>query len=69
MTSEVTAADYKKLQNISAFLKGEEFHHLVADFQKNKCVQLVACKEVQAYLEEDLECFGALEHNVEKNFL
>ena len=67
MTSEVTAADYKKLQNISAFLKGEEFYHLVADFPKsNKRVQWVACEEVQAYLEEDLEFFGALEHNVEK---
>ena len=67
MTSEVTASDYKKLQNISAFLKGEEFYHLVADFpKKNKRVQWVACEEVQAYLEEDLEFFGALEHNVEK---
>ena len=26
----------------------------------------MACEEVQAYLEEDLEFFGALEHNVEK---
>jgi hypothetical protein len=34
MTSDVTAADYRKLQNISAFLKGEEFYHLVADFPK-----------------------------------
>ncbi len=65
MTSEVTAADYKKLQNISAFLKGEEFYHLVAEFPKKR-VQWVACEEVQAYLEEDLEFFGALEHNVEK---
>ena len=68
MTSEVTAADYKKLQNISAFLKGEEFYHLLADFpKKNKRVQWVACEEVQAYLEEDIEFFGALEHNVEKD--
>ncbi len=67
MTSEVTAANYKRLQDISAFLKGEEFYHLVADFpKKNKLVQWVACEEVQAYLEEDLEFFGALEHNVEK---
>ena len=67
MTSEVTAKDYRKLQNISAFLTGEEFYHLVADFpKKNKLVQWVACEEVQAYLEEDLEFFGALEHNVEK---
>jgi hypothetical protein len=36
MTSEVTAADYKKLQNDSAFLKGEEFYHLVADFPKEQ---------------------------------
>ncbi len=35
-------------------------------FQKNKLVQWVACEEVQAYLEEDLQFFGALEHNVEK---
>ena len=34
--------------------------------KKNKLVQWVACEEVQAYLEEDLEFFGALEHNVEK---
>jgi hypothetical protein len=67
MTSEVTSADYKKLQNISAFLKGEELNHLVADFPKrNKHVQWVACEEVQAYLEEDFKSFGALEHNVEK---
>jgi hypothetical protein len=66
MTSEVTASDYKKLQNISTFLKGGEFYHLVADFPKKKRVQWVACEEVQAYLEEDLEFFGALEHNVEK---
>ena len=67
MTSEVTAADYKKLQNISAFLKGEEFHHLVADYpKKNKLVQWVTYDEVQAYLEDDFEFFGALEHNVEK---
>jgi hypothetical protein len=68
MTSEVNAADYKKLQNISAFLKGEEFYHLVADFpKKNKLVQWVACEEVQAYLEEDFEFFGTLDHNVEKD--
>jgi hypothetical protein len=36
MTSEVTADDYKKLQNNSAFLKGEEFYHLVADFPKEQ---------------------------------
>ena len=34
-------------------------------FQKNKLVQWVACEEVQTYLEEDLEFFWALEHNVE----
>jgi hypothetical protein len=34
-------------------------------FQR-KCVQLIACEEVQAYLEEDFEFFGALERNVEK---
>jgi hypothetical protein len=37
MTSEVTATNYKKLQSISAFLKGEEFYHLVADFPKKTC--------------------------------
>ena len=35
--------------------------------KKNKRVQWVACEEVQAYLEEDIEFFGALEHNVEKD--
>jgi hypothetical protein len=39
---------------------------LLQIFQKKKRVQWVACEEVQAYLEEDLEFFGALEHNVEK---
>jgi DNA-binding LytR/AlgR family response regulator len=40
---EVNAADYKKLLNVSTFLKGEEFYHLVADFpKKNKFVQWVA---------------------------
>ena len=68
MTSDVTAADYRKLQNISAFLKGEEFYHLVADFPKKKLVQWVACEEVQAYLEEDLEFFGALEHKLPKGW-
>jgi hypothetical protein len=34
--------------------------------QKNKLAQWVACEEVQTYLEEDFEFFGALEHNVEK---
>jgi hypothetical protein len=65
MTSEVSATDYNKLQNVSTFLKGEEFCHLVADFPR-KCVQWVTCEEVQAYLEEDLQFFDALEHNVEK---
>ncbi len=35
-------------------------------FQKNKLVQWAACEEVQAYLDEDLEFFGALEQKVEK---
>jgi hypothetical protein len=34
-------------------------------FQK-KLVQWAACEEVQPYLEEDFNFFGALEHNVEK---
>jgi hypothetical protein len=67
MTSDVTAADYKKLQDISAFLKGEELFHLVADFpKKNKLVQWVTGEEVHAYLEEDLQFFGVLVHNVQK---
>ena len=54
MTSEVSAADYKKLQNISAFLKGEEFYHIVTDYPKKaKLVQWVAGKDVQSYLEDD----------------
>jgi hypothetical protein len=32
MTSEATAANYKRLQDIAAFLKRVEFYHLVADF-------------------------------------
>ena len=35
-------------------------------FQKNKLVQWAACEEVQAYLDEDLEFFGAFEQKVEK---
>jgi hypothetical protein len=34
LTSAVSAADYKKLQNISVFLKGGYFYHLVADLPK-----------------------------------
>ena len=67
MTSEVNAADYKKLLNISKFLKGEEFYHLVAEYPKKpKHVQWVASEEVQSYLEEDLAFFDGLEHNIEK---
>ena len=48
-------------------MKGGEFYHFVADYPKNdKLVQWVACEEVQAYLEDDFEFFGALEHNVEQ---
>ena len=67
MTSEVNAADYKKLLNVSTFLKGEEFYHLVAEYPKKpKHVQWVASEEVQSYLEEDLAFFDGLEHNIEK---
>ena len=67
VTSEVNAADYKKLLNISKFLKGEEFYHLVAEYPKKpKHVQWVASEEVQSYLEEDLAFFDGLEHNIEK---
>jgi hypothetical protein len=38
MSSEVTAADYKKLQNISAFLKGKNFIIVLQIFQtKQTC--------------------------------
>jgi hypothetical protein len=30
----ILLAEYKKLQNISRFLKRDEFHHLVADYHK-----------------------------------
>ena len=67
MTSEVNAANFKKLLNISKFLKGEEFYHLVAEYPKKpKHVQWVASEEVQSYLEEDLAFFDGLQHNIEK---
>ena len=55
MTSEVNATDYKKLQSISKFLKGEEFYHLVADFPKSQLFQWVASESVQSCFEEDLD--------------
>jgi hypothetical protein len=39
MTSEVSATDFNKLQNISAFLKGEECYHPAADPKNAKLVQ------------------------------
>ena len=67
MMSEVNAADFKKLLNISKFLKGEEFYHLVEEYPKKpKLVQWVASEEVQSYLEEDVAFFDGLEHNIEK---
>jgi hypothetical protein len=37
MTSEASVTDSKKLQNISTFLKGEEFYHLDADYPQKTC--------------------------------
>jgi hypothetical protein len=64
MNSEVNASDFKRLWNISAFLKGENFYELANYPTKAKIVQWVAGEDVKAYLEEDLEFFEGLEHNV-----
>ena len=49
MTSLVPSSQYKKLQEISKFLKGEEFYDLVGDHSKTaKYVRWVANPTVQA---------------------
>ena len=57
MTSEVNASDFKRLRNMSAFLKGENFYELASYPTKAKQVQWVASEDVTSYLEEDLEFF------------
>ncbi len=54
-------------QNVSAFLKREESYDLAAGFPKtSKIVHWVASATVQAYLEEDINFFDGLEHNIEQ---
>ncbi len=66
MTSLVSSTHYKKLQEISKFLKGEEFYDIVGDCSKTaKCVQWVANPTVQGFLEEDVKFFEGPEHNME----
>ncbi len=40
MASKMNPSDYKKLQNISAFLKGQEFYDLQACHSKNTKIVL-----------------------------
>jgi hypothetical protein len=69
MTSEVNSIVYKKLQEISVFLKGNEFCNLLSDFPKrSKFVQWITSETVQVYLEEDIDFFDGLSHNFEKPF-
>ena len=66
--TELDSFDIKKLQNISAFLKREESYDLAAGFPKtSKIVHWVASATVQAYLEEDINFFDGLEHNIEQS--
>lgn len=66
MTSVVTTSHYKKLQEISKFLKGEEFYDIVGDRSKAaKCIQWVANPTVQGFLEEDVKFFEGLGHNMQ----
>ena len=67
ISSELDYFDIKRLQNISAFLKREESYDLAAGFPKtSKIVHWVASATVQAYLEEDINFFDGLEHNIEQ---
>ena len=66
MTSLVPSSHYKKLQDISRFLKGEEFYDIVGDPSRTAiCVQWVANPTVQRFLEDDVKFFDGLEHNME----
>ncbi len=64
INSEVNSSDFRKLWTVSAFLKGENFYELAPYPKKAKQVQWVAGEDVKSYLEEDLEFFEGLEHNV-----
>ena len=58
MTSLVSSSHYKKLQETSKFLKGEEFYDIVGDHSKTaNCVQWVVNSTVQGFLEEDVKFF------------
>ena len=66
ITSSVPSSHYKKLQEISKFLKGGEFYDIVGDHSKTaKRVQRVANPTVQGFLEEDVKFFEGLEHSME----
>ncbi len=67
MASELDSVDIRKLRNVSAFLKREESYDLAAGFSKtSKIVHWVASATVQAYLEEDINFFDGLKHNIEQ---
>ena len=53
-------------ENVSAFLKGNEFYDLQAGHLK-KTVYWVANETVRSYLEEDFNFFNGLEHNIEES--
>jgi hypothetical protein len=69
MNSEVNASDFKRLWNISRFLKGENFYELASYPTKAKIVQWVAGEDVKSYLEEDLEFKRDWSIMYEHNFL
>ena len=64
MSSEVTSSDFRKLQNVSKFLKNEEFYQLANFPAKAKLVQWVASEDVKSIIEVDLAFFEKLGHNV-----
>ena len=67
MASKLDSMDIRRLQNVSAFLKREESYDPAAGFPKtSKIVHWVASATVQAYLEEDINFFDGLEHNIEQ---
>ena len=64
----MTASNYSRLKNISAFLNGNEFYDLQAGHsEKTKTVYWVANETVRSYLEEDFNFFDGLEHNIEES--
>ena len=70
MASKLTASNYSRLKNISAFLNGNEFYDLQAGhLKKSKTVYWVANETVRSYLEDDFNFFDGLEHNIEESIL